>query len=467
MNRLDKPASPLEHPPRPQNWAAMTGDEKFQYLAARWSQTEDREFATPEAAEKYRKRTCRVLDTIALRKPDQVPVNLMTVGYLLGHGDIQPRDTFYNPEKIIAAAEALHAEFNLQYSIISNIHAGATLDTLGLRLIRWPGSGVPGHALADGISHQYIEDEYMLADEYDELIGSPEGYLLRKYLPRICSGLTGLSTLPNLFNFVELSSFTGMLSALSKGTPARKALDTLLQAADLAAETAAQISQAQERIASKFGAPSFIAGVTFAPYDIIGDTMRCTRGITIDLYRHPEKVLAATKALVPMVVQMGKETTQAAENPFIFIPLHKGADIFLSQEQFRSFYWPSLKATILALIDAGCIPTLFLEGSYNRGLDVIADNPLPKGKSIWIFSQIDMKMAKEKIGDWACIAGNVPASLFRQGTPQMLEDYCRDLIENCAGNGGFFLFPGTILDQANSENIKTFLHSGRKFGRLQ
>jgi hypothetical protein len=151
----------------------------------------------------------------------------------------------------------------------------------------------------------------------------------------------------------------------------------------------------------------------------------------------------------------------------VFIPLHKGADIFLSTEQFATFYWPSLKSTLLALITAGCMPILFLEGPYYRHLDIMAADPLPKGKSIWIFSQIDMKAAKAKIGSWACIGGNVPASLFKQGSPEMLEEYCCELIESCGRDGGFFLFPGTILDQANPDNIRTYVNCGQKFGRFK
>ena len=35
----------------------------------------------------------------------------------------------------------------------------------------------------------------------------------------------------------------------------------------------------------------------------------------------------------------------------IVIPLHKGADGFLSDEQFKKFYWPNFRALLVGLIE--------------------------------------------------------------------------------------------------------------------
>lgn len=69
-----------------------------------------------------------------------------------------------------------------------------------------------------------------------------------------------------------------------------------------------------------------------------------------------------------------------------------------------------------------------------------------------------MKVAKEKLGEIACIGGNVPATLFSTGTPQMIQDYCKDLMDVTAPGGGFFLSPGAIIDHAKPENVRAFLN---------
>ena len=75
----------------------------------------------------------------------------------------------------------------------------------------------------------------------------------------------------------------------------------------------------------------------------------------------------------------------------------------MSQEQFDTFYWPSLKKVILGLIDEGFIPFLFAEGRYTSRLEAISD--LPKGKTVWLFDQTDMAKAKQTVGQVAASRG--------------------------------------------------------------
>ncbi len=150
--------------------------------------------------------------------------------------------------------------------------------------------------------------------------------------------------------------------------------------------------------------------------------------------------------------------------PFVGIPLHKGADAFMSAEQFEEFYWPSFKAQLEGIIEAGMIPVPFVEGSYNNGrLAIIAESGLPAGKTVWMFDKTDMKMAKETLGGFACIGGNVPSSLFATGTAQQMEAYCRFLIDEVAPGGGFFITPGATVDNARAENVHAFLRTAEKY----
>ena len=77
--------------------------------------------------------------------------------------------------------------------------------------------------------------------------------------------------------------------------------------------------------------------------------------------------------------------------------LHKGADSFMSDADFRTFYWPTLKAVMKGLIDQGIVPAMFAEGGYNKRLDVIADDELPAGSVLWMFDQTDMAAAKQAL----------------------------------------------------------------------
>jgi uroporphyrinogen-III decarboxylase len=182
------------------------------------------------------------------------------------------------------------------------------------------------------------------------------------------------------------------------------------------------------------------------------------------MYRRPEKVLEACERLVPVAVKMAVAGANASGKPVVGLPLHKGADGFMSNKDFEKFYWPSLKAVLEGIIEEGIVPSLFVEGSYNRRLDIIADAGLPGGRTVWYFDQTDMAAAKKKIGSWACIGGNVPVSLFKAASPGKVEDAVKKLIDIAAPGGGYYIAPGAVLDDAELPNVRAFLETARNYG---
>ena len=136
----------------------------------------------------------------------------------------------------------------------------------------------------------------------------------------------------------------------------------------------------------------------------------------------------------------------------------------MSNADFEKFYWPTFRATMMGLIEEGVVPFNFVEGGYNQRLDIIANSGLPAGKTMWLFDQTDMAEAKKKIGSWACIGGNVPASLFKAGTPAQMEEYVKKVIDICAPGGGYFISPGSVVDVAEAANVHTYLKVAREHG---
>ena len=159
-----------------------------------------------------------------------------------------------------------------------------------------------------------------------------------------------------------------------------------------------------------------MGGSAKAPYDVLADTLRGTKGIMIDRFRQPDKILEAAERFVPLMIDLCVRQAARAESPLVVFWLHKGADSFMSEADFRTFYWPTLKAVMKGLIEQGIVPTMFAQGSYNKRLEVIADDELPAGSVIWLFDQTDMAAAKRALGGYACIAGNVPTALLALGT---------------------------------------------------
>jgi uroporphyrinogen-III decarboxylase len=181
----------------------------------------------------------------------------------------------------------------------------------------------------------------------------------------------------------------------------------------------------------------------------------------MDMYRQPEKLLQALEVVTPLMIKMGASAAKMNGNPIVFIPLHKGADGFLSDKQFRTFYWPTLKKVILGLIEEGCVPFPWAEGGYNTRLEVIQDSP--KGKTLWGFDQTDMAKAKELLGRVACIGGNMPSSLLTVGTPQQVKDYAKKLIDTAGKGGGYIMMNGAVIDTAKTENVKAMIDFTKQY----
>ena len=240
-----------------------------------------------------------------------------------------------------------------------------------------------------------------------------------------------------------------------------------MEAGAEARKSEAKIAAANRRL-SELGYPDFRAtGMPgIAPFDYIGDNLRGQRGIALDMYRQPEKLIEAIEAVTKKRlarIRQNAETVVAGASPVVGFPLHKGADGFMSDEQFKTFYWPSLRRIVLALIDEGFVPELRTQGSYNSRLGAILD--LPKGTVIWHFYMSDVQLAKKLIGNTQCIIGSVPQSLFQCGSPEDVEKYSRHLIDTVGRDGGFMLTsPGALGKEARVENVRALVAAVKRYG---
>jgi uroporphyrinogen-III decarboxylase len=180
------------------------------------------------------------------------------------------------------------------------------------------------------------------------------------------------------------------------------------------------------------------------------------------MFRQPEKLIEYIEKEMPKAIQSIVETADITGVPTVYMPLHRGADSFMSEKQFLKFYWPYLKRVVEGLAAEGLVPVLFAEGAYNSRLEIVKE--LPKGSVIWHFDQTDIKRAKEILGETACIMGNVPISLMVTGTPGEVKSHCRTLIETAGKGGGYILSPGAASDDVKFENITAILEAAKEYG---
>ena len=438
-------------------WEEMTADEKQETLFQRWISPEGVEFASPQAEKLYKERATRIKNAIQLKKlPDRVPVMLIPSFFPAYYSGLTPYDVMYNYDKIKEAWKKFYMDFQ------PDTHGGCAvpspgkfLEILDFKLYKWP-----GHGVSPETTYQAIEGEYMKADEYDILIHNPLYFFYYIWPSRVFGALEPLQTLPHLSCLTEMYGVS--VPFFHYGLPpVQAAYKALLEAGNEALKWIGVLGAFDKEMPA-LGFPVHQAGPTKAPFDVIGDTLRGTKGIILDMYRQPDKLLQAMEALTPMFIQLGVGAAKQAGNPLIFMPLHKGADGFLSDEQFKKFYWPTLRKVIVGLIDEGVVPFIWAEGGYNSRLEVIRD--LPKGKTAWLFDQTDMAKAKKALSGIACVAGNMPMALLTIGTPQQVKDHVKKCIDTAGKGGGYIMANGAFFDDVKPENLRAMVDFTKEYG---
>jgi uroporphyrinogen-III decarboxylase len=436
------------------NWAALTPDERRDVRFKQWL-TPDVQFFNPSASRAYRERVTRLINAIRLKTPDRVPCILPAGFFPAYYSGITLRTAIYDYAELGRAWLKFIREFDMDtYSSPATVLPGRVFENLNFRQYKWPGYGLG----PDVLSYQYVEGEYMKADEYEALIDDPSDFWMRIYVPRILGALEPLKKLPSFTTIVEIPSSYFLPYAQPD---VQAALQALL---DAGKETAKWMEAVREcnTEAMKLGFPALRGGVVKAPFDVLADTLRGTRGIALDMYRQPELLLEALERITPLTIKSAVSSVNASGGLSVFMPLHKGDDVFMSNKQFEKFYWPTLKRVVLGLIEEGIVPVLFAEGRYNNRLEIV--NDLPRGAVIWQFDQTDMARAKKVLGGNACISGNVPTSLLVTGTARSVKEYCRKLIEECGEGGGFILTGGANLDRGKAENLRAMMEAAKEYG---
>ncbi|MBI2836395.1 MAG: hypothetical protein HYX85_01725 [Chloroflexi bacterium] len=415
---------------------------------------------TPEQL--YDEREKRMRDAIQLKEPDRVPVVLRLDNFILRYGGLSLSAQFYEPAAYRQAVikTLLDFEPDVRQGPPTNIaNSGPALEALDSKQHRWPGGPIP-----PDIMNQFVPGEYMKEDEYDLFITDPTDFMQRCYLPRAFGALAPLSKLPYLID--RAVDFPNMIPIFTS-PEFQKMAQTLLKVGP-EQEKFNQVWRGFEDAMASLGFPTlrYPGGVGSEPYDLFASHLRGLEGVTFDMYRRPEKLLAACEKVLEWRLARAKPADPSARGyprPVQGGAFHFSSDRFLSKKQFATFSWPNWKKALLATIDMGFIPVPFGEGTINERLEFFLE--LPKGKFFIRFADVDMARAKAMLGNHCCLCGNVPSSLMEVSSPQEVEEYCRNLIKVGGKGGGFMLACNSGLDDAKPANVKAMIDSAKKYGR--
>lgn len=406
----------------------------------------------------------RIDDALNLRRPDRVPVApLMFHYYPNRRAGLSNREAHYDRQKTFELWHKAIVEHDWDCAVpFGSIPQARPLELLDSTQIRWP-----GHGLSDDVPFQYVENEYMRQDEYDELLANPTAFAVTKLWPRIAPALAPIggmaqSAPPPILYFSSHYMLPDMFGNILADPQIMEMLERLVALGKEMAEIRRDVIDYSMMMMGA-GYPLVWGAITFAAFDWISDVLRGLRGSSMDMYQVPDKLLAAIDLYTPWTIDMTVAWARQTGVKGVFIPMHRGADGFMSDEQFARFYWPCLKALFLGLIDAGLTPMPLIEGKYTSRLKYFQE--LPPKKIIAHWDRVDRKKAKEILGDRMCFWGNVPASLLCTGTAQQVKDDVKELIDIFGDNGGLIIDGSVgIPDEARPENVYALREAVDQYG---
>jgi uroporphyrinogen-III decarboxylase len=410
---------------------------------------------TPEQL--FAERTKRFQDALRLKQPDRIPIQL-DMSYMLAEMyGVSHQEQHENAEKEQEMLEkaALYFQPDSILGLFNN--PGPSL-AVGDRMTKFPGHGMDSNG-----SFQFVEGEYMKGEDYDAFIEDPADWSIRKYWPRVFTELEGLALLPPL-GIAAFGTYSLPNLGILKAPPVVRALQALARAVEAQAVADARAMASAQRLAVLgFALPTFVGSVTEAPFDLMSDTLRGMRGIMLDLYRRPEKLLAAQEKVLRFELEYAISWSRATGINVSFIPLHRGSDGFMSLPQFEKFYWPQLKALMVGMVDAGIMPFVFYEGIWDQRLKYLAE--LPKGKTAGWFQSSDIFKVKEKLGNTMCIVGGMRNSLLQAGTSEEVRDFTIKLCRVVGKGGGFIMTTGVgEMEGCKPDLVKVWVDTTKQYG---
>jgi uroporphyrinogen-III decarboxylase len=439
-------------------WSEMTWQERREERFKKWLAPTDVKFSSPEAAQKYKERATRMIKAIKMEIPDRVPVHITGGSIVAYNAGYTLKDVLYDYSKIKPAWTKWLQDYDQDSNDAPMFFSARVYEILDYKVNKWPGHGLPDTATLQN----FVEKEYMQADEYDLFMKDPFDFGLRCFSPRTWGAFELLANIPSL------SSYQGLpqrLMAMCLDPAFQKLFKAIRKAGQEQVKFQKVIAECA-RISLEMGYPPLMGGVTLAPFDTIADMLRGTHGSVMDMYRQPEKLLETLEYLAERSIESTVGMANMARSPLIFVPMHKGDDSFMSVKQFERFYWPTFRKLLLGCINEGCVPMMVIDGSYNEArLKIISE--LPRSSVVWTMEKTDMFLAKKILGNSACIAGNVTAAQLYTQTPPAIKEYCRKLIEVCGKGGGYILSLGSGIDKCDPANLHAIIEADREYGVYQ
>ncbi len=360
---------------------------------------------------------------IRLQPVDRVPCAPWIVSYAGQYAGVSNREFMWNWNTAMASYAKLAAAYP-QWDCYAGMHY-LYGDAKLMRAVGFNNYKFPGTELGDNEMYQTIETEVMSRDDLRTI--RDKG--LQPFYMKLMKTLHGTSTPRIIWGFIQSERYQkkeikatakrGQCYVYGAGAPTGNELFSLTR--------------------------------SMAKY--FQDMFQMKGELVEILQRFNDEFFAmATKQIEKMGVRRA------------FVPCTRTSGAFLSKRMFEQFSWPFIKDMATRLIAKDIVPFFHMDTDWGNNIEYFLE--LPRGRFVMeLDSATDIFRAREILGDHACIAGDIPASMLTIGSATEVDDYCRRLITEVGGKGGFILRPGcTMPMDARHANVKAMFESIDRYG---
>ena len=365
----------------------------------------------------------RIQATIKLQKTDRIPVAPHIGQFAVQHSGLSPYQALRKKDLLFESIWKLWVE-------LGGWDAGETISpwllmrtTPGAVKTAWQMHGTGADYVTEP---QYIEREEITIKDYDKIINRGWSGFLEEFLPR----------------------------TLGRSLSEVKELE----------ERAIIQFKEEDKYWEERGVPLLYFSGTFAmtPMHILSP-YRSFPQFTMDLFRCPEKVVAAMDAMVSDLIEITINNQKRCGVTAITIACERGNTDFYSPKFYERFDFPYLKRMVDAFVSEGFITLLFWESNWTQNLHYLKE--MPKARCVLgTDGTTNLFKAKEILRNHMCIYGDVPPDLLQLGAPSDVEGYVKRLIDVVGDGGGFILSSGSwVPAKAKLENVRIMIDTAKRY----
>ena len=366
----------------------------------------------------FQERQERINKAINYEPVDRMPLIFMGTAALPRQIGMTLADYVFHPENFIDPAldyvDGLGAD---GFNVPPWFRPDAGLTPLWLSHVKMPGRELP-----DDMLWQVEEKEIMTVEDYDMIINQGFEAFMFQHLPKVI----GMQVFQE--GMAQTEEFNPIMG--------RKIFER--------------------------GLVTMVGGTTTIPFEFLCGA-RSMMPFFMDLYRTPDKVMEALEVMVPVCIGLALEMVKASGIRRVWVGGWRSASALLAPKLWDRFVFPHFQRIVTAPAEQDIISVLHLDQDWGRDLEKLRE--LPAKKCVLnLDGMTDLRKVKKVMDGHMAVLGDVPADILSTGTPESVDNYVKELI-NDIGTDGLLLCPGCDAPvNSKGENLAAMFEAGRKYG---